>query len=154
MRGRSHQCFCCQLPMSSVSGTLIATAVAAPAVAILQRLEKTRPIEPEQPRGAILMDYWIVALNVVAGLCLTSIVGGYAAESIRAVGGGFVALRSDGWWFVVSLSVVILAGDFFAYLVHRAQHAIPATGLRYQPAGIVDAALWPLRPHVDKGIQE
>jgi sterol desaturase/sphingolipid hydroxylase (fatty acid hydroxylase superfamily) len=263
--------------MSSVSATLIATAVAAPAVAILLRLEKTRPIEPEHPRGEILMDYWIVALNVATGLCLTSIVGGYAAECIRAVGGGFVALRSDGWWFAVSLSVVILAGDFFAYLVHRAQHAIPtlwamhslhhsaacltlvtgarhfwveqflilalytisigmlftippdiriaagfiyflpdacahlniripfgrfsglvnnpqyhrihhsvcpqhrnknfckllpifdvifgtawlpgadefpATGLRYQPAGIVDAALWPLRPHVDKGIQE
>jgi sterol desaturase/sphingolipid hydroxylase (fatty acid hydroxylase superfamily) len=263
--------------MDSNAGILIAAAIAAPAVAVLLRLEKTLPIEPEQPRSEILLDYRIVALNIAAGLFLAPMVGGYAAECLRAVGGGFVVLRSDGWWFAVSLSVVLLAGDLLAYLIHRAQHAIPvlwamhslhhsaasltlvtgarhfwieqflillvysisigmlftippgirivagviyflpdacahlniripfgrfsslvnnpqyhrihhsvcpehrnknfckllpifdvvfgtawlpgadefpATGLRYQPTGIVDAAFWPLRPHVDKGIQQ
>jgi sterol desaturase/sphingolipid hydroxylase (fatty acid hydroxylase superfamily) len=41
------------------------------------------------------------------------------------MGGGWFRLRSDGWWFLVSLVTVILATDLWSYLVHRAQHKFP-----------------------------
>jgi sterol desaturase/sphingolipid hydroxylase (fatty acid hydroxylase superfamily) len=44
---------------------------------------------------------------------------------INAMGGGWIHLRSDGWWFLLSVVVVILAMDLYSYLFHRAQHEIP-----------------------------
>jgi sterol desaturase/sphingolipid hydroxylase (fatty acid hydroxylase superfamily) len=112
--------------MGNYLAILVAAAIATPVVAILLHLERTRPIEADQPRSEVLLDYRIVALNVLAGLCLLPIVGGYATSLVNAAGGGFIQLRSDGWWFAPSLLVLVLAGDLFAYLVHRAQHAVPA----------------------------
>jgi len=111
--------------MSSFIGVVVAAAMASPAVALLLRLEKTMPVTRDRPRSDFLLEYRIVVLNVVAGLILAPIVGSYAAAMVNAAGGGLVTLRSDGWRLVISLAAVILAGDVFAYLVHRAQHAIP-----------------------------
>jgi sterol desaturase/sphingolipid hydroxylase (fatty acid hydroxylase superfamily) len=41
------------------------------------------------------------------------------------VGGGLINLRSDGWWFLLSLVILVLVMDILTYVVHRAQHKFP-----------------------------
>ncbi|HEV2334085.1 MAG TPA: sterol desaturase family protein [Stellaceae bacterium] len=95
-------------------------------VALLLRAEQGFPIERGHPRGALLLDYKLVSLNVFPNLLLSPLTGACAALLVRAAGGGLIPLRADGWWFALSLVLFILANDVFAYWVHRAQHRIPA----------------------------
>jgi sterol desaturase/sphingolipid hydroxylase (fatty acid hydroxylase superfamily) len=44
---------------------------------------------------------------------------------VNAAGGGWIHLRSDGWWFLLSVMLVILVTDFWGYLEHRAMHKFP-----------------------------
>jgi sterol desaturase/sphingolipid hydroxylase (fatty acid hydroxylase superfamily) len=44
---------------------------------------------------------------------------------VNAAGGGWIHLRFDGWWFPLSFIVLVIAIDFWSYLVHRAQHEFP-----------------------------
>jgi sterol desaturase/sphingolipid hydroxylase (fatty acid hydroxylase superfamily) len=112
--------------MGSLCLLLGAALLIAPLVAAMLWGEKRFPIEPVQPRTAIHVDYKLAALNVLPRFLLGPLPGGCAALIINAVGGGLVVLRADGWWFVGALAVYILATDFVAYFVHRAQHAVPA----------------------------
>jgi sterol desaturase/sphingolipid hydroxylase (fatty acid hydroxylase superfamily) len=60
------------------------------------------------------------------GQLLSPVTSGCAILLVDAAGGGWIYLRSDGWWFLLSLIVLILAIDLWAYLVHRAFHKFPA----------------------------
>jgi sterol desaturase/sphingolipid hydroxylase (fatty acid hydroxylase superfamily) len=44
---------------------------------------------------------------------------------INAADDGWLHLRSDGWWFLFSLIVLIMVIDLWSYLVHRASHKFP-----------------------------
>ncbi|HVH75892.1 MAG TPA: sterol desaturase family protein [Stellaceae bacterium] len=95
-------------------------------VALLLRAEQFFPIESGHPRAEVVLDYKLVSLNVFPNLLLSPATGACAALLVAAAGGGLIPLRADGWWFLLSLALFILANDLFAYWVHRAQHRIPA----------------------------
>jgi len=93
---------------------------------MLLRAEQLFPIESGHPRAEAVLDYKLVSLNVFPNLLLSPATGACAALLVDAAGGGLIPLRADGWWFLPSLALFILANDLFAYWVHRAQHHIPA----------------------------
>jgi sterol desaturase/sphingolipid hydroxylase (fatty acid hydroxylase superfamily) len=94
-------------------------------VGALWFLQRKFPLEPEQPRAAIVADWKLVGLRLVAIILIGPIATATAIIIINAMGGGWVHLRSDGWWFPLSVVVVILATDFWSYLLHRAEHKFP-----------------------------
>jgi sterol desaturase/sphingolipid hydroxylase (fatty acid hydroxylase superfamily) len=112
--------------MESLGFLVIAALLIMPLVAVMLWGEQRFPIEPAQPRTAIHADYKLAALNVLPRFLLGPLPGGCAAVIVNALGGGLIVLRADGWWFLLALGVYILATDCVAYLVHRAQHAVPA----------------------------
>jgi len=100
-----------------------------PAIAVivwaLWFLQRKFPEESEQSTAAVFVDWKLAGLRLV----IRTVVGPLTAASgimiINATGGGWVHLRADGWWFLFSVVVVILAMDFYSYLLHRAQHKVP-----------------------------
>jgi sterol desaturase/sphingolipid hydroxylase (fatty acid hydroxylase superfamily) len=100
-----------------------------PAIAVvvwaLWFLQRKFPVEPEQPSAAVIADWKLVGLRIVMTQLIGPIAKASAIMIINATGGGWIHLRSDGWWFLVSVIVVILATDFWSYLLHRAEHKFP-----------------------------
>jgi sterol desaturase/sphingolipid hydroxylase (fatty acid hydroxylase superfamily) len=100
-----------------------------PAIAVivwaLWFLQRKFPVESAQSTAAVFVDWKLAGLRLV----IRTLVGPLTAASgimiINATGGGWVHLRADGWWFLFSVVVVILAMDFYSYLLHRAQHKVP-----------------------------
>jgi sterol desaturase/sphingolipid hydroxylase (fatty acid hydroxylase superfamily) len=89
-------------------------------------LQRKFPLEHEQSTAAVIADWKLAGLRVG----ITQLIGPVTAASgimiINAMGGGWIHLRSDGWWFLLSVVVVILAMDLWSYLEHRAMHKFPA----------------------------
>lgn len=95
-------------------------------VALLLWLEKKFPVERNQARAEVVCNYKMVAINIVLNQLLKPSSALCAAGIVDAMGGGFIELRTDGWWWVTSLIAVILTIEVFSYVIHRLQHAIPA----------------------------
>ncbi|WP_189045150.1 sterol desaturase family protein [Aliidongia dinghuensis] len=93
---------------------------------IARRLEKSFPIEPNQPRAEVWLDYKLVAASVLIPYVLSSATAFSSSAILSAAGGGFFHLRADGWWLAPSLVVYILAADLYRYWMHRLSHMIPA----------------------------
>jgi sterol desaturase/sphingolipid hydroxylase (fatty acid hydroxylase superfamily) len=64
----------------------------------------------------------LAGLRWTTGQFLAPVASSCAVTLVTAFGGGFIPLRSDGWWYFLSFLFLILAMDFWAYLIHRAQH--------------------------------
>ena len=94
-------------------------------VLLARQLERLRPVEPDQKRAEILLDWKLAAVNLGLNGLLSPLAKASGAFLVNAAGGGWIALRADGWWFLPSFLAVLLANDFFAYLWHRAQHKVP-----------------------------
>lgn len=91
------------------------------AVLVGRILERAWPIEADQPRSEIAIDYRLAALNYAANAGLSLIPGLFAG-----IGGiGLVRLGAEGWRFVPSLLIYVLTLDLMLYWFHRAQHQIP-----------------------------
>lgn len=89
---------------------------------ILWLLQKKFPVEPDQPSTAVIVDWKLAGLRVVIKTVIGPLTAASGIMIVNATGGGWIHLRSDGWWFLLSVGVVILAMDFYSYLLHRAQH--------------------------------
>jgi len=87
-----------------------------------RQFEKRHPIEAEQSTTDVIVDWKLAGLRWVASQPLTPLKNTCAIMIVNAAGGGWIHLRSDGWWFLLSFIVLILVVDFWTYLVHRAQH--------------------------------
>jgi sterol desaturase/sphingolipid hydroxylase (fatty acid hydroxylase superfamily) len=88
-------------------------------------VERRHPIEPGQPKSAIFLDYKLVFANVILSRAFAPISGVIVAMWISMAGGGLIPLRADGWWFPLSLALVVLAVEVQGYWFHRLQHCVP-----------------------------
>lgn len=92
---------------------------------IARHFEKRFAIE-RYPTAEIILDWKLgtteIVLNKMLIAPITAISG---AMTIKALGGGWIHLRSDGGWFLISVIVVILTLDFLSYWMKRAQHKFP-----------------------------
>jgi sterol desaturase/sphingolipid hydroxylase (fatty acid hydroxylase superfamily) len=101
------------------------TAFAGFILLIARQFEKRNPIESKQPTVDLAIDWKLAGLNFVANKLLLPVTSACAMMVVNAAGGGWITLRSDGWWFLLSFIVLILTIDFWTYIVHRAQHKFP-----------------------------
>jgi sterol desaturase/sphingolipid hydroxylase (fatty acid hydroxylase superfamily) len=102
------------------------TPIIAVIIWALWFLQRKFPVESEQRNAAIAVDWKLVGIRIVITKLISPITAVSGIMIVNAMGGGWIHLRSDGWWFLFSVVIVILAMDFYSYLVHRAQHKIPA----------------------------
>lgn len=86
--------------------------------------EKKYPVAL-QTIAEIKTDWKMAGLRIGINQLIFPITGACGAMVINATGGGWFHLRTDGWWFLVSVGLVVLAGDFWGYIVHRAMHKVP-----------------------------
>ena len=100
-----------------------------PAIAVILWIvrfcEKRYPVESEQPSAAVIVDWKLAAIRIGMDqrtVPLTSVSG---IMIVNAMGGGWFHLRSDGWWFLLSVIIIIFATDFLTYILHRAEHKFP-----------------------------
>ena len=94
-------------------------------VLIARQFEKIHPIEAKQSTTDVTVDWKLAGLNWFGKYLLTPVTGACSIMIVNAAGGGWIVLRSDGWWFVLSFIVLIIAIDFWTYVVHRSQHKFP-----------------------------
>jgi sterol desaturase/sphingolipid hydroxylase (fatty acid hydroxylase superfamily) len=102
-----------------------AAAILGITLLIARQFEKRLPIEPEQSTAEIIVDWKLAGLRLVLGRLLSPVTNVCTLILVNAAGGGWIHLRCDGWWFLLSFVLLILAIDFWSYLVHRAEHKIP-----------------------------
>ena len=102
------------------------TAILVLILLIARQFEKRNPIEATQSTAEIVVDWKLTALRWTTSQLLKPVTSAFAVMLVNAAGGGWIPLRSDGWWFVFSFIALILAIDFWSFLIHRAQHRIPA----------------------------
>jgi sterol desaturase/sphingolipid hydroxylase (fatty acid hydroxylase superfamily) len=101
---------------------LYSTALICVILLIARQFEQRNPIEAAQSTAEVIVDWKLAGLRLVIKQLLSPITNICSIMIINAAGGGWIHLRSDGWWFLVSSIVLILAIDFWSYLVHRAAH--------------------------------
>jgi sterol desaturase/sphingolipid hydroxylase (fatty acid hydroxylase superfamily) len=92
---------------------------------IARHFEKRFPLDSEQSTAAVSVDWKLTALNIGINKLLSPVTSACAIILVNAAGGGWFHLRSDGWWFLLSVMLVIVAIDLWGYFVHRAQHKFP-----------------------------
>jgi sterol desaturase/sphingolipid hydroxylase (fatty acid hydroxylase superfamily) len=105
----------------------IITAIAIPLIG--RHFEKRFSIDSQQYGGSstanVILDWKLAAVQIGITMLLSPITTASGIMIINAAGGGWIHLRSDGWWFLLSVMVVVVAVDLWSYLVHRAQHKFP-----------------------------
>ncbi len=88
-------------------------------------LERIRPARRLPDRAAILNVVYMIAAALIQGAISPLVLGGTAAV-VGALGGGLIVLPTAGLGLVPAVLAYVVTVDFFEYLFHRAQHAIPA----------------------------
>jgi sterol desaturase/sphingolipid hydroxylase (fatty acid hydroxylase superfamily) len=101
------------------------TALLVVTLSVVRRFEKRVPIESEQSTAEVVIDWKLAALKWGMNQLLAPVTTACSLMLVNAAGGGWIHLRSDGWWFPLSLMIYIMAIELWAYLMHRAQHAWP-----------------------------
>ena len=92
---------------------------------VARQFEKRSPIERDQSTADVIVDWKLSGLNFATKQLLVPATNACAMMVVNAAGGGWINLRSDGWWFLLSFIVLSIAIDFWTYIVHRAQHKFP-----------------------------
>jgi sterol desaturase/sphingolipid hydroxylase (fatty acid hydroxylase superfamily) len=94
-------------------------------IGVGRAIEWLRPAQPDQPSESVRFNLKYALVNVGASWLFAPFAGAVAVFLVNRAGGGFIQLRSDGWWFPVSLSVYLVMKDLLEYFWHRSQHSIP-----------------------------
>jgi sterol desaturase/sphingolipid hydroxylase (fatty acid hydroxylase superfamily) len=92
---------------------------------IMRFCEKKFPVNLDHYSPEVAVDWKLAFLRIGINQLIAPVTASCAIMLINATGGGWIHLRSDGWWFLLSVMLVILVSDFWGYLVHRAQHKFP-----------------------------
>src|SRR4030095_1990298 len=87
---------------------------------IARNFENRNPIEAKQSTAAIVVDYKLSILKYLSSRLITPASRVWAIMIVNAAGGGWIHLRTDGWWFLFSSIVVIIALELWSYFGHRA----------------------------------
>lgn len=99
---------------------IIATLIALGIFGVGLAVEHVAPAQRQQVSTSRLnIGYAIFVVFVQSVITAIPVLG------IKSLGGGLIALPSQGWAVFLSIMVYVVAIDFAHFLYHRAQHAWP-----------------------------
>jgi sterol desaturase/sphingolipid hydroxylase (fatty acid hydroxylase superfamily) len=101
------------------------TSILAVLGLVARQIEKKWPIDPDLSHSDILADWKAVGITLVLSALVEPFSAVCAVAIVNAAGGGFIHLRTDGWWYAVSLIGFVLVADLYRYGMHRLSHAVP-----------------------------
>src|SRR5262249_9092834 len=87
-------------------------------------LENRWPIA-DVPRSEFRDDWLAVIVSIGLENSFAPITAISAGAIASFFGVGWFRLPTDGYWWYVSLAVLVVAIDFYKYIFHRLQHAVP-----------------------------
>ena len=102
----------------------VVTAIAVLTL-IARQFELLWPIDDNLPQSDVVSDWKVVTLNLILAQLAQPFAGACGAVVISAAGGGLIHLRTDGWWYLISLTGVVIVSDLYLYCLHRLQHGVP-----------------------------
>ncbi len=111
-------------PQAAIS-VLVTISLSLLAIGCGLLLERMRPARRLPERAAIFNVVYMIAATLLQGAISPLFLGGTAVV-VGALGGGLLVLPSAGLGLVPAALAYVVTVDFFEYIFHRAQHAIPA----------------------------
>ena len=93
-------------------------------ICVARILERRWPIVVN-PVDEIIEDWKLVGVNLALSHLLVPLTAVSSGLILSALGGGWIRLPTVGYWYFVSLIVLVVISDLYTYTFHRLQHAIP-----------------------------
>ena len=93
-------------------------------VCIARILERKWPIA-ETPAPEVLDDWKVVGANLSLSWLLIPVTTVSSGLIFSALGRGWIHLPMHGYWYFVSLIILVVISDLYSYTFHRLQHSIP-----------------------------
>jgi sterol desaturase/sphingolipid hydroxylase (fatty acid hydroxylase superfamily) len=109
----------------AVKPAIFIGSVSVALVLIARQFERRWPIDRDLPRFEVISDWKVTGVNVGLSWLVGPLTAMSSTAIVNAAGGGLIHLRSDGWWYGVSLLGFLLISDLYRYTLHRLYHAVP-----------------------------
>ena len=93
-------------------------------VCIARILERRWPIAITPP-SEVIDDWKAVSVNFALTHLLAPLTAVCSGIILSTLGQGWIHLPTDGYWYLISLIIVVVIADLYHYTFHRLQHAIP-----------------------------
>jgi sterol desaturase/sphingolipid hydroxylase (fatty acid hydroxylase superfamily) len=100
-------------------------SVLAAVVLIARQFERKWPIDPNLAQSEIVADWKVTGINLVMAELAGPLTALSSTAIVKAAGSGFIQVRTDGWWYGVSLLALVVSLDLYRYGSHRLHHAVP-----------------------------
>jgi sterol desaturase/sphingolipid hydroxylase (fatty acid hydroxylase superfamily) len=104
--------------------TLLVIDLIVMMVCIARILERRWPIAIA-PRSEVIDDCKVVSVNLALTALLAPLAAVCSAIILSTLGQGWIHLPTHGYWYLVSLIILVVISDLYHYTFHRLQHAIP-----------------------------
>jgi sterol desaturase/sphingolipid hydroxylase (fatty acid hydroxylase superfamily) len=93
-------------------------------VCIARILERRWPIA-FTPVSEVIDDWKVVSVNFALATLLAPLTAVCSGIILSTLGQGWIHLPTHGYWYLVSLIILVVFSDLYNYTFHRLQHAIP-----------------------------
>jgi sterol desaturase/sphingolipid hydroxylase (fatty acid hydroxylase superfamily) len=93
-------------------------------VCIARIVERRWPIAIT-PVSEVIDDWKAVSVNFALTHLLAPLTAVCSGIILSTLGQGWIHLPTDGYWYLISLIIVVVVADLYHYTFHRLQHAIP-----------------------------
>jgi sterol desaturase/sphingolipid hydroxylase (fatty acid hydroxylase superfamily) len=93
-------------------------------VSIARILERRWPI-PVTPVSEVIEDWKLVSVNFALATLLAPLAIVCSGFILSTLGHGWIHLPMHGYWYFVSIVILVVVSDLYTYTFHRFQHAIP-----------------------------
>ena len=93
-------------------------------VSIARIMERRWPIAAT-PASEVIEDWKLVSVNLALSILLAPLTTVSAGIILSTLGHGWIHLPVHGYWYFVSLVILVVITDLYTYTFHRFQHAIP-----------------------------
>ena len=77
------------------------------------------------PVSEVIEDLQVVGVNAALTYLLAPLTTVCSGIILSTLGHGWVHLPTDGYWYFVSITILVVISDLYNYAFHRLQHAIP-----------------------------
>jgi sterol desaturase/sphingolipid hydroxylase (fatty acid hydroxylase superfamily) len=93
-------------------------------VCIARIPERTWPIAIT-PLSEVIDDWKVVSANLALTSLLAPLTTVCSGIILSTLGHGWIHLPTHGYWYPVSLIILVVISDLYYYIFHRLEHAIP-----------------------------